>query len=127
MSNYKNTLKCGTWYELHLPFPPSINGYWRSIKRGKICAQILSEKGRDYKKTVAEVVGKMDPFEGRIGVYMELCPPDRRKRDIDNYVKAVLDSLTECGVWIDDSQIDVLCVERGELTNKVYLQIGELD
>lgn len=112
-------------YKVTLPFPPSVNGYWRAIKRGKICANILSQKGRDYKDAVKAIIGDRKPIEGRLAVYIELCPPDRRKRDIDNYTKALLDSLTESGVWIDDEQIDFLLVARGEKENcaKVAIQI----
>ena len=104
-------------YKITLPFPPSVNGYWRAIKRGKICANILSQKGREYKEQVKSIIGDIKPLEGRLAVYIELCPPDRRKRDIDNYSKALLDSLTESGVWLDDEQIDYLLIARGDRDN----------
>jgi crossover junction endodeoxyribonuclease RusA len=40
-------------------------------------------------------------------------PPDRRKRDLDNHLKALLDSCTLSGLWEDDSLIDQLTLYRG--------------
>jgi len=42
-----------------------------------------------------------------------LHPPDRRRRDLDNAMKALLDSLEHAGVYDDDSQIDDLRIVRG--------------
>jgi len=102
---------------LEVPFPPSVNSYYRSIRRGRICQSILSKKGREYKDKVKAIIGDIKPLEGRLAVYIELCPPDRRRRDIDNYTKALLDSLTESGVWLDDEQIDYLLIARGDRDN----------
>ena len=43
---------------------------------------------------------------------MLVFPPDRRRRDIDNLPKAVLDSLEFAGVFENDSQVDRLLVLR---------------
>jgi len=45
------------------------------------------------------------PLQGALAMTIELCPPDRRRRDVDNFDKAILDSLTAAGVWGDDSQV----------------------
>lgn len=48
----------------------------------------------------------------RLAVDIELYPPDRRKIDIDNRIKALLDVMEHAGVYEDDSQIDKLTVVR---------------
>jgi len=40
--------------DIRLPFPPSVNGYWRAFKRGNICTQIISKKGREYRAAVED-------------------------------------------------------------------------
>ena len=50
--------------------------------------------------------------DSRLKITIELYPPDRRVRDIDNVVKSTLDALCQCGAFIDDGQIDVLHVSR---------------
>jgi len=99
---------------LTLPFPPSVNGYWRNIN-GRT---LISAKGRAYKKAVARLVQwsyAAEQLESRLEVLVILHPPDRRKRDIDNSMKALLDSMQAAGVYLDDSQIDRLAIERGEI------------
>jgi Holliday junction resolvase RusA-like endonuclease len=44
-------------------------------------------------------------------VDVHYIPPDRRVRDIDNYLKCVFDALTHAGVWKDDSQVKRLYVD----------------
>lgn len=57
----------------------------------------------------------MTPRKGRLAVILVLCPPDRRRRDIDNFQKGLFDAMTKSGVWEDDSQVDFLCVIRGAI------------
>lgn len=44
-------------------------------------------------------------LSGDLSIRVVLTPPDRRRRDIDNYHKAPLDALTKADVWDDDSQV----------------------
>jgi crossover junction endodeoxyribonuclease RusA len=42
-------------------------------------------------------------------------PPDHRKRDIDNIIKPILDSLQHGGVFDDDNQVSMFSIERMNL------------
>lgn len=55
-------------------------------------------------------------MNGRLAVRVTVCPPDNRRRDLDNVQKALLDALAKGGAYRDDSQIDRLVVERGPVT-----------
>jgi len=46
-----------------------------------------------------------------------------RRRDIDNYNKALFDALTHAGIWEDDSQIKRMLVEWGPVTQKGKVEI----
>ena len=105
---------------LKLPWPPSVNGYWRSY-RGR---QILSKKARQYRDSIMRHPG-VRKLLGPLSVHIFLEPPDKRGRDVDNYSKAILDALTHAGAWDDDSQVAhmsvVMCepVKFGLATVKV--------
>jgi len=108
--------------ELTLPWPPSVNGYWRHVGN-KV---LISADGRKYRETVKAIVtangAKRLPL-GRYGVSVTAFSPDNRRRDIDNLLKALLDALEHAGVYSDDSMIDTLLVRRMWLTARR----GEVD
>jgi crossover junction endodeoxyribonuclease RusA len=90
--------------ELTLPWPPSVNNYWRTFQ-GRM---IISAAGRTYRKEVADQVlvqRGAKHYIKKLHVVIEAWRPDNRKRDLDNLLKAVLDSLTHAGVWADDGLI----------------------
>lgn len=100
----------------NLPYPPSMNTYWRQF-RGRA---ILSARGREFRNEVVASIlqhGKPKTLTSRLRVMMELSPPDRRRRDIDNVVKPTLDALAHAGVYADDCQIDELRVLRGPVVS----------
>jgi crossover junction endodeoxyribonuclease RusA len=97
--------------EFTLPWPPSVNHYWRH-NRGIIH---ISREGVQYRDMVAEEVllsWFRKTYMGRLDVMIFAYPPDRRKRDLDNILKATLDALGAAGVYQDDAQIDVLSIRR---------------
>ena len=98
---------------LTLPFPPSMNTYWRNF-RGRT---IISPQGRAFKAAVADyVVEYRVPKLGdqKLRISMVLFPRDKRKIDIDNRIKSVLDALQNAGVFDDDFQVDELSIVRGK-------------
>ena len=107
---------------VRLPWPPTVNTYY-AVVRGR---KILSKKGRAFKKSAKEslMVQKCPKAQtGRIEVNIEASPPDRRKRDIDNLVKPILDALTDYGAWEDDAQVDVLRVRRRKIEKPGYVRV----
>ncbi len=101
---------------LKLPFPPSVNHYWRHVG----CKVIISKKGREYREAVAATVkaawimGEARTFLGRLKIVVAVHAPDKRERDLDNLLKSLLDSLQHAGLYKSDSQIDELTVVRYE-------------
>lgn len=87
--------------EVELPYPPSINHYWRRVGP----KTLISREGRRFRARVVAILAAMRvrPLAGDLAVEVEVYPPDRRRRDIDNVQKALLDALAHGGAYADDS------------------------
>ena len=96
--------------ELELPYPPSINHLYRRVG-GRT---IISRGGRRYREEVCALLAaaQVREFDGPVRIEIEIYPPDRRRRDIDNVQKALLDALEHGGAYRDDSQIVKLEIEK---------------
>lgn len=116
-------------YELHLPFPPTDNNYYVKTRQG----QFISLKGKKFRAEVAaEVESQLSglarlPLDYPVQCDIIVYVPDKRRRDIMNYMKALADAMTQAGVWTDDSLIDQSHIYRGAVTygGKIVVVIRE--
>jgi len=101
-----------------LPYPPSLNGNWRAGNgrhfKSKNYKTWLRNAGWQLKEQ-----GPLPKFDGFLAVSIEATRPDKRKRDLDNIIKPILDLLSTEGhaVMEDDSLVHSLSVrwrEEGE-------------
>lgn len=102
---------------LTLPWPPSVNHYWRTVTRRGRPTVLLTPKGERYRVDVHAVIlstAVVRPIDGPMEIRVLLYPPDRRRRDIDNTQKALLDAMQHAGLYEDDYQISKLTIERHE-------------
>jgi Holliday junction resolvase RusA-like endonuclease len=76
--------------------PASQRAYQRHVE---VCALVARHRSPGW------------PRGARYSVDIVWTPQDRRRRDIDNAAKTVLDALNGVA-WDDDSQVDRLCVQR---------------
>lgn len=100
---------------LHLPWPPTVNSYYKITKHGQ---RYLDKKVVGFRALVLDAVREQVPgllLDEKLFLEVYLFPPDRRKRDLDNYMKGLLDAYTHAELWVDDSQIDQLHIYRGEV------------
>ena len=113
---------------LNLPYPPSINHYWRRVGP----RTLISREGRTFRRNVCALLGgggpRKPPADGRIALSMDAVPPDRRRRDLDNLQKPVLDALEHAGIYEDDSQIDLLLTRRRNVVagGRLDVRVDEL-
>lgn len=63
---------------------------------------------------VSRLGGLFEKLSGAVSLSLDCYPPDRRRRDIDNILKCLLDSLVNAGVLEDDSLIRRLLMEMRE-------------
>lgn len=102
----------------YFPFwPVSANHSWGH--RGK--RMFLSEETKMFRYMVDVELhlarwrhGFKGTYDGRVALKLSFYAPDNRRRDIANLEKQICDAFTASGVWLDDSQIDKLTLERCE-------------
>ena len=111
---------------LELPYPPTVNHYY-TIARGR---KILSKRGRLFKEDSAYLLSphKKKILSGRLFVEVIAYPPDKRKRDLDNILKPILDVLGSGLIFEDDSQVDELTIKRSVVKKPglVKVKISEI-
>ena len=86
--------------EIALPFPPSVNHYWRHTRQGK---HYISDKGKRFRELALLACFAELPFDGLVSVEVKVYLPDRRDRDLDNLWKVIMDSLAHAQILKDDS------------------------
>jgi crossover junction endodeoxyribonuclease RusA len=108
--------------EFELPWPPSINNYYKRVLRGVV----INEKGVAYRRDVKLLLAQyVDSFtlEQRLNMTINVFPPDKRGRDLDNLLKASIDAMQHARVFPDDKQIDKLAVIRQDIVKPGKLQV----
>jgi len=102
--------------QLHLPYPPSTNRYWRTF-RGRT---VPSKEATAFKKIVKEAGPAQDLYTGEVSLTIQLLPKLTAKglaskvcMDLDNCLKVIGDSIQ--GVYIEnDKQIRLIVAEYGD-------------
>lgn len=103
--------------------PVSINNAYPTNRQGR---RFLSPEGKAWKEEVAWSFKRCKPSSKEFAVTIILEIADNRRRDIDNGIKLILDSLTGI-VWIDDRQVSQVTVTRETgLKNKTTICINDL-
>lgn len=112
----------GSLVQVMLDWPPTVNHYY-TVARGR---KILSKAGRSYKETQRwQMKAQRIPVKssGRFAVHIHCFPPDRRRRDLDNLLKPILDVLVEYGAITDDADIDDLSICRQAVNKPGLVQV----
>ena len=84
------------------------------LMNGRILLTREYREALEAASMVAKSQWRMAPIEGRVALGVTLFFPDKRRRDIGNYTKMLNDALSQV-VYVDDSQIDELLVQRGPI------------
>ena len=118
----------GEFVVLHLPKPPTINHYYGQARNGR---RFIKPEGEIYRKEVIKEVDMAGCNRLYGDLFFQVCyyPPDKRKRDLDNILKALQDAITKSGLIEDDSQIKWnLSIMMKEIIpgGIAYVTIGEL-
>lgn len=103
--------------------PPSVNHYWERTAKG----MRLSDKAKSFHAVVRVLIPALR-LTSRLKMEVIFHFPTHQKRDIDNHLKATIDSLVKCGFCEDDEQFDELLVKRGNVVagGLIKIKVWEL-
>ena len=125
---------------IELPWPCSVNHYYFTANvRGRL-VRLIGKEGKQYQRSVRDVIANLGSprLEGDLRIdELVLYPPTRARRDIDNVLKCLWDSMqdredkkmgtVERGLFHDDCQIrEYRNIRWGPVVDggKVSLQIS---
>ena len=88
-----------------LPWPPSVNDF--KIPHPKVRGvYFLSKRAKQFREDAQWLLCQAPKYgTAEVDLEIDLHPPDCRRRDGDNWNKAIWDALEAAGVIDDDSQI----------------------
>lgn len=105
-----------------LPWPPSENRY----RRYAGFMPILSRAGREYKKIVKTIFRTqgIPTISGPVSVRLVMAPPDNRKRDLDNTLKALFDAISDDVIKVKDKPDQIVYGIISDDSNIVRLEMN---
>ena len=112
-------------FEALLPIPPSVNAAYRAVNGRVIKAKAYREWEKEATRSLHLQHQNISKLTGRLTVEYRYGFPDKRKRDIANFEKALSDFLETAGVYENDCQIDEMKLLR-DTGNGVFVTIREI-
>lgn len=92
--------------------PVSTNTAYKRSKNGRM---FMTKQGKDYKALVADTAqytySNEEPAKGNIQLHIDYTFADKRRRDVNNYDKIIVDAL-EGIVFENDVQVDTLLLHK---------------
>ena len=112
-----------------LPYPPSVNNLFLNVAgRGRI----ITPKYKAWIDLCLWTLAarRLSPVKGRFAITINAVRPDRRKRDLDNLAKPILDVIVKAGLVDDDSlaqRITMAWVEPAFQDQPIYITLSEAE
>lgn len=113
--------------DLVMSLPPSVNRIWRQGKLGKV---YRSEEYTNWRKKTLWEVGlqaKFGKIQGGYNLFVIVERPDKRKRDLDNFIKAINDILSASGIIEDDHLCQSISMKWGGSGSLCHVTVEAAD
>ena len=106
--------------------PPSVNHMYRNGRGGRYKRPEVDGWQSDVARRMREEWGKLRLYTGEVEVRVLFTVNNRRRWDVDNRLKALLDCFEMGGVIKDDTQISGIIAKRVEgETSRTQIEIRE--
>ena len=104
--------------------PPTANHLYRTARNSR---RYKTAEGSRWQRDAAAIMAAAykggSPYSGDVTVDITFGTPDRRRWDLDNRLKALLDALQMGGILANDAQIKRLCVARINVSGQARTEI----
>ena len=110
-----------------LPFPPSVNRLWRFNGPRMYRTKVYTDWAEDSVRHLQQQQMPPAPIDYPIAIELAVGQPDKRKRDIDNVNKAVLDLLEHVDILENDHYVHDLRSYWSDKVVGVQVIIKSLD
>jgi crossover junction endodeoxyribonuclease RusA len=97
-----------------LLYPPSINKLWMRIGN----RVVKSPRAQKYVKDSVDFLNyqRLKPILlDRVMVEIDVYPPDKRIRDLDNIMKLIFDVLVKAAIIKDDFHVQKIIIQRCDI------------
>ena len=98
--------------------PPTVNHIYRGAKGWRY----LTQETREFQERITTLLREQwqdkEAFTGPVFLSIFFYIGDKRRRDIDNHIKALQDCFEKAGVIQDDSQIYAIFTKREDIQGK---------
>ena len=105
--------------QIILPYPPSTNALWRMGRR----RMYKSKRYSDWMVSCFDPLIDFETICHPVSIEMSVGRPDRRKRDLDNITKPILDALETHKVLENDSLVERLLLYWSKEHQNVRVKI----
>jgi len=114
-------------FEITLEYlPPSVNCCYRSYNKRVIKSKRYREFIEKFNESVADKM--IDTLEGDLKLTLIVNCKSKRKRDLDNFFKAILDCLEANKIFENDSQITEIISKKniGCVSDSTYIKVEQI-
>ena len=94
---------------LNLPWPPTVNHYWKLKSNG---GRYIGAAGVKFRAEVKTAAHGLHNLAGKVEICIRANPPDKRRRDLDNILKSLFDALQHAHLIGDDFNVEAFSVRR---------------
>ena len=118
-------------YRVRVPITPlSINHIYGHRAIGRTVIKYMKKEGKTFKELCLTCLHPKGspPMDGSLFMHISLYFGDKRKHDVDNYSKPVLDAFNKV-LYNDDGQINLLIIDKhyDKEFPRVEVIVGHMD
>ena len=109
VTEVKEVNKCSSFDPIHFEFKAMTqNSYYKKF-RNKL---VISKEGRTYREKIQNKISELTQITGQVALLLDFEFKDRRKRDLDNLHKCLIDAIKDRLIEDDDQVFKIFMTKK---------------